>query len=238
MDFLLVSTENDDEAYFASARDLTDAILQRAIDQLEQNRAFQYLPSASLTAMLPPSVSQSGTTVGTLTVFRGGRTQWSENGIGSLAQDWRVPHLYVDAAEGLRLWQALRSGDLRAVTGQPWVLGQTRLCPICGFDLSHLSWQAVGTAQEAENTGVPPFEVPPYQTCGGCRTTFGIDWIGATYGEMREFWLAQACPSWASGEVPEHVGSDPAAMKAFQVCRRDLMRTPTDHPLSCASAAE
>jgi hypothetical protein len=73
MDFILVSTENHDDAYFASARELTDAVLQRAIDQLGENRGFSCLPAVSLTALSPPTAAVSGAAIGALTVFRGGR---------------------------------------------------------------------------------------------------------------------------------------------------------------------
>jgi hypothetical protein len=235
MDFILVSTENHDDAYFASARELTDAVLQRAIDQLGENRGFSCLPAVSLTALSPPTAAVSGATIGALTVFRGGRIQWARASLESLAQDWRIPHVYTDTLSALRLLQSLRSGDVQAIERMPWVAGQVKLCPICGFDLSHLAWPTVVNTRPAETDGgCPPFEVPPYETCGGCETTFGVDWIGMTYGEMRNLWLARACPWWMSGEIPDHVRSDPAALAAFEALCRTLMRTPTDHPLSSA----
>jgi hypothetical protein len=81
---------------------------------------------------------------------------------------------------------------------------------------------------------VPPLEVPPFQTCGGCGTTFGVDWIGATYGQMRQWWLDRACPWWAFGKIPEDVAASPHALEAFERLSRNLMRTPTDLPLSSA----
>jgi hypothetical protein len=235
MDFMLVSTENHDDAYFASAQELTDAVLRRAIDQLAENRGFLCLPAVSLAAMSPPNEGQSGAAIGALTVFRGGRIQWARASLDGLAQDWRVPHVYTDALSALRLLQSLRSGDVQAIERMPWVAGQVKLCPVCGFDLSHLTWRAVADTGLVETeSGFPPCAVPPYETCGGCGTTFGVDWIGATYGEMRDLWLARVCPWWMSGEMPEHVRSDPAALAAFETLSRTLMRTPTDHPLSSA----
>jgi hypothetical protein len=235
MDFILVSTEDNDDCYFSRAADLTDAILENAINRLSLNRAFSYLPSASLSAMCPPRESQHGTTIGTLTVFRGGRIQWSAGGMDALAQDWRIPHIYSDAAEAFRLWQALRAGDIAAVTGKVWTAAQVKLCPICGFDLLKLVWQATDASFDGRREeSFPPLTVPPYETCGGCATTFGVDWLGSTYGEMRERWLERVCPWWASGRIPEAVRADPLALRAFERLSRDLMKTPTDYPLSSA----
>lgn len=238
MDFILVSTENDDDAYFPSAHDLTDAILQHAIEKLGQYRDFEYLPAASLTAMSPPSADTSGATIGTLTVFRGGRVQWSAQGMDALAQDWRIPHIYSDAIGALRLWRSLRAGQSDLIAREAWTVTQVKFCPICGFDLSGLSWADVSHPNHSHSgdNHVPPLEVPPYQTCGGCGTTFGVDWIGATYGQMRQWWLDKTCPWWASGTIPEDVAASPRALEAFERLSRDLMRTPTDLPLSSAPA--
>lgn len=232
MDFLFVSTENDDDGYFASA-DLTDAVLHHALDQLAANRQFFYLPAVSLTAMTPPSAEQAGTIVGTLTVFRGGRIQWVSAGLDGLAQDWCAPHRYVEPMTALRLLQSLRSGDIETIKRTPWIVGQVKLCPICGFDLSHLSWPRVAGVSNG-GTDLPPFEVPPYEICGGCGTTFGVDWIGATYGEMRQWWIEKTCPWWASGQIPEDVAANPLALEAVERLSRNLLRTPTDLPLSSA----
>ncbi len=238
MDFILVSTENDDDAYFASARELTDAVLQRAIDQLGRNRDFLYLPAVSLTAMSPPSDGRGGATIGTLTVFRGGRIQWSVRGLDALAQDWRIPHVYSDVPGALRLCRALRAGQIDLIASEAWTVAQVKLCPVCGFDLSALSWAPSSQADhsDAEDRHLPPLDVPHYQTCNGCETTFGVDWIGATYGEMRQLWLAKACPWWASGQIPRDVAASPGALAAFERLSRNLMRTPTDLPLSSAPA--
>lgn len=238
MDFTLVSTEDDDDCYFSRVADLTDSILQRAIDRLSRNRAFSYLPASSLSAMRPPRDGQHGTTVGTLTVFRGGRIQWSAGGMDALAQDWRIPHVYTGADDALRLWQALRAGDVAAIAGRDWTATQAKLCPICGFDLSKLAWQATDASGDGRREeSFPPLTVPPYGTCGGCETTFRVDWIGSTYGEMRERWLQRVCPWWASGQIPDDVRADPVALRAFERLSRDLMKTPTDYPLSSAPGA-
>ena len=51
---------------------------------------------------------------------------------------------------------------------------------------------------------------------------------------MRQWWLEKACPWWASGDVPAEVRNDPLALQAYGRLSRDLMRTPTDYPLSAA----
>jgi hypothetical protein len=231
MDAILVTTEDDGDGHYATATALDDGVLSAALDRINRNRSFFYLPAAFLSVMVPPSPQQAGRTLGTLTLFRGGRVQWEEGDVGSLAQDWRIPHVYSDTEGALRLWRVLLGGDVDAVRRREWIAAQTKLCPICGFDLSGLRWPARGGGDASTE---PPLDLPTYETCGGCRTTFGVDWIGATYGEMRQRWLEKACPWWASSDVPAEVRSDPLALQAFERLSRDLMRTPTDYPLSAA----
>ncbi|WP_072376573.1 hypothetical protein [Hyphomicrobium sp. NDB2Meth4] len=88
--------------------------------------------------------------------------------------------------------------------------------------------------EECDHATEPPLDVPPFETCGGCGTTFGVDWIGATYGEMRQWWLERVCPSWASGGIAGENCADPDVLQAFARLSRDLLRTPNDYPLSAA----
>lgn len=209
MDAILTSSDSERFGYMADVAMLSDEVLTSALDEIESSATFAYLPAASLSVMRPVSDAAPGQTLGTLTAFRGGRIQWEAGTIGTLAQDWQVPHLYVSRTEVLELWRKLARGAVDEIAMLAWRTEQTKLCPICGHDLGHLAWRRLDSPAASE----PPFEVPAYETCNGCGTTFGVDWVGATYGEMRQSWL-RARPD----PPPE--------------ARARLHRTPTDHPLS------
>lgn len=240
LDALFDSTEanEDGQAYVPDVGLLSDTHLTRALDRLHANRGFQYLPSASLTVNVPASRAPdgavlAGSTLGSLSFFRGGRIQWEAGDGSSGQQDWRVPHLYAGRDVALRLWRLLLAGQVDEVARAGWVVAQTRLCPICGFDLSDRVWPQWRPEGRGEDP-LPPLDVPRYSACGGCRTTFGVDWVGASFAEMRRFWLERDCPWWDTG-IPPQPSIDVATRIAFERLERDLMRTPTDMPLSSES---
>jgi|LNFM01.1.fsa_nt_gb hypothetical protein len=208
-DVLVQSTESDRFGYFASPALIGDAILSHALDEIDQSGTFAYLPAVSLTLMQPATAGRLGWTIGSLTVFRGGRVQWQIGDFGSLDQDWRVPHLYGDRAVAMELCRLLLDGAVERVARHAWRIEQTKLCPVCGHDLAHHRWER----SSRDANALPPMTVPPYGTCEGCNTTFGVDWIGLRFSEMRELWLAR------QGKLtPDQ--------------RERLKRTPTDDPTS------
>ena len=168
-----------------------------------------------------------------LTVFCGGRIQWCDDHEISLLQEWTTPHLYASEPKALQLWTALLEGNLAEIRHEPWIVGQTKFCPVCGHDLSNVPWwpRSEPTPEAPLDPHNFPFDVPYYEICGGCNIEFGVDWRGASFDQMRKWWLDSVCPWWRRDAITEVVvASRPTAMADYRRIEAILLRTPTDHP--------
>lgn len=233
MEAILSSTEDDFFQYAERATEIAAPELRQALAALHKNRTFEVLPAACLEVALFQAVGPTQH-LGALTAFRGGRIQWLDGSGGTLTQDWQTPHMYTTSEKAIELFQALLGANLIQIRNEPWKVGQTKLCPICGYDLSNRSWWPNGACEAAAAMGIalPPLDAPYYDICGGCGTEFGVDWAGASFGEIRRLWLEMVCPWWGSEKIPDEITANVQALGKYQQLESNLLRTPTDHPWS------